>query len=140
MHLTTNPVGGACCGSQEQNVGDPERIGSAIAGGALLLCVLRPKILPGPFWSLAGVALGAGLLVRAATGYCAVYRKFGVNTVETEPASPSAYALPLCSVPATSAPAATIAESPVPTDPVDEASWESFPASDPPSTIVRGQA
>lgn len=139
-------IAGGC--HVEQNVGEMERIGSAVAGGALLLCALRPKFLPPAVWTVGGAALGVGLLVRAVTGHCSVYRAMGVSTAGSEPfgraleSSPSqrdGYSENSTFAAQSAAPAAATSECPTAaSDRVDEASWESFPASDPPSSIVGG--
>jgi hypothetical protein len=125
----------SCSECGEKNVGDSERIGSAGAGGALLLCALRPKFLPGAVWTIGGAALGLGLIARAVTGHCLLYRKYNISTAESA-ALPHATPLPRVS-PAHEA-ALPPEFNPTPKNPVDEASWESFPASDPPSSIVGG--
>ena len=58
------------------NVGDTERMASAIAGGALALYGLRRGSLGG----LALATLGAALGYRALTGHCQLYEKLGINS------------------------------------------------------------
>jgi uncharacterized membrane protein len=62
------------------NVGDGERVASAIAGGALALYGLARGGLTG--WLLAGV--GGLLGYRAVSGHCQMYQMIGVNTAERE--------------------------------------------------------
>jgi uncharacterized membrane protein len=57
------------------NVGDTERMMSAIAGGALALYGVRRGTLGG----LLTAALGAALGYRALTGHCAMYEKLGID-------------------------------------------------------------
>jgi uncharacterized membrane protein len=87
----------------EPNVGEAERWTSAITGGALALYGLAGRR------SLFGgvlAALGGSLLYRGLSGHCPVYDRFGIDTRRRkEP----------------------------PTDVVQQASEESFPASDPPA-------
>lgn len=78
MAMGTETVGTARTGVQapdRRNVGRLERLASVLGGGALAAYGLRRRDLPG--W-LAAVAGGA-LIVRGATGHCAVYDRFGVN-------------------------------------------------------------
>jgi hypothetical protein len=96
------------------NVGNAERIGSVIAGTVLVLRALeRPT--PGRIL----LALGGGVLLqRGLTGYCPLYRALGRDTA---------------------APAGRRLRHAAAADPVEVASQDSFPASDPPSwTPVEG--
>ena len=61
---------------QSRNVTDPERIASAVGGGALVAYGVQKKS-----WSgVALAALGGTLLFRGATGHCPVYQSLGINT------------------------------------------------------------
>jgi hypothetical protein len=112
------------------NVGNRERLASALGGGALLTWAARrrsPLTLP--------LALGGAALVwRGLRGYCPVNSKLGRNTAEgstsdrsgIEPAAPSEVAQ-------VDPPMAANQRFGRGKDLVEEASEESFPASDPPS-------
>lgn len=65
-------------GDTTQNVGNPERIISTIAGGGLIAYGLKRKDLLG---ALLGV-VGGGLALRGATGHCQVYDAFDIDTNE----------------------------------------------------------
>jgi hypothetical protein len=122
----------------EKNVANLERWISLLGGGALLAYAARrqPRLAP-----LSGaLALGAAeLLFRGATGHCPVYRALGLNTADL----PDDWARPLSGerggqtrkfrgrwpMPE----GARMAGSSEDDERVDEASVESFPASDPPS-------
>lgn len=124
----------------EKNVATLERLASLVGGGALLAYTLRRE----PRWSpLSGVlALGAAeLLFRGATGHCPAYGVLGVSTADLG----EDWARPLSSrregigekdqtfrgkwrLPE----GARLAE-PGERDVVEEDSYASFPASDPPS-------
>lgn len=92
--------------TDQVNVGTAERWGSIGAGAALAVAGLKRRSLGGALLALGGAAL----VGRGATGHCAVYDAIGVDTSD-------AAGHPVRS------PGAV----------VDEASEESFPASDPPS-------
>ena len=61
---------------QGQNINDPERIASAVAGGALVAFGLKQGGLLGTTLSV----LGGGLLLRGTTGHCHLYEAAGINT------------------------------------------------------------
>lgn len=65
------------------NVGQVERIASAIGGGGLIAYGLSNRSLAG---SLLAV-LGAALLHRGVTGYCHGYQALGINTAESSTAN-----------------------------------------------------
>lgn len=58
------------------NVGDTERLVSAVAGGVLAACGLSRMSLPG----LLVAAVGAALGYRAVTGHCDLYEKLGIDS------------------------------------------------------------
>lgn len=60
----------------EQNVNNPERVVSTVAGGALIAFGVKQ----GGLFGASLLLLGGGLLHRAATGHCYVYEAAGVNT------------------------------------------------------------
>jgi uncharacterized membrane protein len=63
-------------GGQPQNIGDLQRLMSAVAGGGFLAAGLFRRS-----WSGAGMALfGASLLYRGLSGYCAVFNAAGIDT------------------------------------------------------------
>jgi uncharacterized membrane protein len=86
------------------NVSDMERWGSTIGGMMLALFGLSRRSLAG-----AGLAaLGVGLAHRGITGHCGLYQALGINTACQQVDSECA-------------------------DPVEQASEDSFPASDAPA-------
>ncbi|HKH49270.1 MAG TPA: DUF2892 domain-containing protein [Thermoanaerobaculia bacterium] len=126
----------------KENVGKYERVGSLAAGGALLAYALRrdDRFSMGP---LALTLTGAALVVRGVTGHCVGYNALGINTAEdpedwrnltsrgprdtiTSPATGRAWPLP-------EGARRIEMEEPEIFLEEDEASRESFPASDPPA-------
>lgn len=64
--------------SRTRNVGDVERLISAMGGGALAFAGLRRRGLGGA----ALAAVGSALVHRGATGHCNVYEALGVSTAD----------------------------------------------------------
>lgn len=98
-----------------QNVGPTERAVSAILGGALLAGGLQH---PASAAGLVKLGLGGSLLYRAATGFCSLYKALGVSTAEATDLG--------------TLQDQQLEQARKHPDPIDEASKESFPASDPP--------
>ncbi|HYO13426.1 MAG TPA: DUF2892 domain-containing protein [Thermoanaerobaculia bacterium] len=123
----------------ERNIATIERLGSGLAGGALLAWALRR----GDRLSPASAALAVGgtaLLFRAATGFCPVYGALGLSTasVENDWQRPLSQRRETIRIEGREWPlpeGARLIESGVRDRKslVDEASYESFPASDPPA-------
>ena len=65
------------------NVGEIERLASAIAGGALAVYGLRQRSIGGLCLTLAGTAL----LHRGVTGHCNTYQVFGITTNDEKAAN-----------------------------------------------------
>ena len=106
------------------NVGTPERWGSTAAGGALLAAGLKRG-------GVAGVLLGLGgaaLIQRGVTGHCQVYAAMGIDTHDPTIAGEISPTREEVDEELLRRPHRARAWSEV-----DEASDESFPASDPPS-------
>ncbi|MCI0526217.1 MAG: DUF2892 domain-containing protein [Nitrospira sp.] len=106
------------------NVNESERLASLVSGGLLTLYGLNRRS-PGGFSSL---LTGGYLIYRGLTGYCPAYEALHINT-----ASPmeriQLQAGEEDRVKASERPRHTIVRN----DNVDEAVWETFPASDPPA-------
>ena len=114
---------GSFCQSGSQNVPEQERVYSLLGAGALLLSGLRHL-------SMGRLAVGGYLAYRGATGHCPIREQlehFGMigahgTTAPTRSANPTY-----------SGPREDVWRSQKPQDEVEEASMESFPASDPPT-------
>jgi uncharacterized membrane protein len=97
--------------TRAQNVGNAERWASVIGGGALALCGLGLSLGRRPITGGLLAALGGSLVYRGVSGHCPVYKALDIDTARGE----------------------RVAAEPQPSDVVDEASEDSFPASDAPA-------
>jgi hypothetical protein len=123
---------------QPMNVGNIERLVSILAGAIGLLMLSRRLFV---YVTLA--LLSAYLLFRGITGRCALYTRANINTRGQEDSlsgigdalsgsRPAAPADRLGSGESEDSEIARWIENERAVDPVEQASWESFPASDPP--------
>jgi len=103
----------SCSINSSTNVSEPERIRSAVLGGALMVYGLRNV---NSACGVAAVLGAAGLVYRAATGHCHLYRALGINTADSEAVNQSDEGI-----------------EEVEEQCIDTASEDSFPASDPPA-------
>jgi hypothetical protein len=111
--MTDNTISG----DAGTNVGPGERVGSLLAGAVLIgRAISRPTL-----GRIAAAMGGAALLTRALTGHCALYERLGIGSNPDQTARRRRIRRSRRK------------------DPVQEASEESFPASDPPAwTPVAG--
>ena len=76
----SNPPHRKVMTSSAKNVGDAERIASAVGGGLLALYGLQRK----PLEALVLGGLGAALIYRGITGHCQCYQSLGISTRNEE--------------------------------------------------------
>lgn len=113
-NFTSSPSSRAEAGFGPLNVAQQERTPSLILGALFALFGLKQGSVLGLL-----LALGGGvLLYRGATGHCPCYEAMGINTFEEHDVEPKPK---------------RVAIKPDRHERVEEASWESFPASDSPS-------
>ena len=76
IHAGHGPKGDRA--GSDRNVGQPERVASALGGALLALWGIERRTAPGALAALAGAAL----VHRGVTGHCQVYGALGVSTAE----------------------------------------------------------
>lgn len=64
---------------KEINVGELERVASVLLGGLFVSAGLK-RFFSARGWLMGG--LGYALLQRGASGHCAIYEKYGINTAD----------------------------------------------------------
>lgn len=112
--------------TEKLNINETERLASVVGGASLMLYGLFRR---SPT-ALASAAAGGYLMYRGLTGYCPAYDMMHVNTAGSQgfpldhESGEELHTLPEKKVHQTINPNST----------VDESVWESFPASDPPSS------
>ncbi len=114
--------------SGDVNVGERERVVSGLTGAALVGYGVARRTPLGILGALAGGAL----LLRGVSGRCALYAALGIDTCHRGARDELAEEL-ASRTPAYSRTPLAQPEEEVFENEVDEASWASFPASDPPS-------
>jgi hypothetical protein len=123
-HLQNSPIDGDVTspGSlpcTDQNVGEAERWASVISGAVMIAGGLMRGNTRGTLAAL----FGGGLVYRGVSGHCLMYELLGISTA----AGPTKQA-----VDRMQHEAAQEARAAVEGDSIDQASFDSFPASDPP--------
>ena len=121
---TTRPIGGALVGAQIERVGDDQATGRRPSGGSCIDWGPTPESKRMAKFKIAAIA---------AAGY-ALYRYANRRDIQSEPAAFAAGEESSGFAPVRNAGPEVMRSDPPHWDKIDEASDESFPASDPPST------